>query len=364
MRQRTRSGARAAALGLSLALLLAACGSGDDDTATDDAEPAAPSEGSAGVDPAPAPLDERAELTVTVPTRIEGFADLLLADHFGEFEAENLDVSIEVLPGSEAIVLLGSGESDINYGSANASFFNSLAEGLDIRWLSSTYVPNPESRAGLWVSNERLGDDGELSADEAEGMTVALGQLGFSAPTGPLLIDYLDELGLDSSDVTSSPLQGAEMLMALENGGVDAAYVLDPFWQELEGDDTATFVEGFPDAALGGAFAGPVRDESPEVVDAFLRAIVRTHRAYLSGDYHQDAEVVDALAEIIGVTPEDITRNPPLVWPEDPVVGDEGVSLLQDAWIGADVLDYDEPLAFEDVVDPAPLERVLEGSGS
>lgn len=354
---------RIAAVLLAAALVVGACGSDDEDTATGDAEPAAQPERSAGVAPDPRPLDERAELTVTVPTRIEGFADLLLADHFGEFEAENLDVTIEVLPGSEAIVLLGSGESDINYGSANASFFNSIETGLDIRWLSGTYTPNPDSKAGLWVRNERLGDDGELSAEEAEGMTVALGQLGFSAPTGPLLIEYLDGLGLEAGDVTSSPLQGAEMLMALENGGVDAAYVLDPYWQELEGGETATFVEGFPEATLGGAFAGPVRNESPEVVDAFLRAIVRTHRAYLEGDYHQDEEIVNALAEIIGVAPEDITRNPPLVWPAEPVVNEEGVSLLQDAWIAADVLDYDEARPFDEVVDPAPLERVLEEAG-
>jgi hypothetical protein len=98
------------------------------------------------------------------------------------------------------------------------------------------------------------------------------------------------------------------------------------------------------------------------VIDAFLRAIVRTHRAYLDGDYHQDDEVVGALAEIIGVAPEDITRNPPLVWPEEPAVNEDGVSLLQDAWIAADVLDYDEARPFDEVVDPAPLERVLEGA--
>lgn len=354
-------------------LVAAACGD-DDDTSTGggsgDTTTSAPSSGSGGGGggstdnelagtPEPKPLAERTKLRVSYPVAIEGFAHLLLADHFGEFEKENLEIEFTVSPGNEALVLLGSDRLDIVMGSPNAGFMNAVDSGVDVRWVGPTYEGNPESQTGLWIRSELLGDDGKAQADEVRGMTVALGQLGFAAPSAIVVRDFLKPLGLELTDVESSNLQGADMVLALENRGIDAAVVLDPFTQQVVEGDYATFVQPFDAISTGGFLAERIRDENPDALDAFMRAIARTVRTYLQGDYHSDPEVVAALAEIIGLDESAIQANEALVWNPDLVVDPRVVADFQEMWIAAGLLEYDSPAPASALIDDSSLRRVL-----
>lgn len=352
---------------LVIALFAAACGDDDDTTTADNggSTTAAPSTGGEGDgpagegDPAPQPLAERTKLRVSYPVAIEGFAHLLLADHFGEFEKENLEVELTVAPGNEALVLLGSDDLDIVMGSPNAGFMNAVNAGVDVRWVGPTYEGNPDSNTGLWIRSEILGDDGEAQADEVKGMSVALGQLGFAAPSAIVVRDFLKPLGLELTDIEVSNLQGADMVLALENGGVDAAVVLDPFTQQVAAADYATFVQPFAPISTGGFLAGSIREKNPDALDAFMRAIARTVRTYLQGDYHEDPEVVAALSEIIGIDEDAIKQNEPLVWNPDLVVDPKVVEDFQEMWIAAGLLQYDEPMPASDLIDDSAIKRVL-----
>jgi NitT/TauT family transport system substrate-binding protein len=388
--------ARGAVAVLTVTALVAACGDDDDDDAGSDATTAttaasdattattaATSETSAastattagsgtatttagtaaGDDiagtPVPKPLPEKTAVTVTMPVKIEGFAYLLLADALDEFEKENLEVEFVTVPGSEALVLLGSGEADITMGSPNAGFYNAIDAGLEVRWIAPNFSPNPDSIAGLWIDNDILGSDGVAQADEVRGMSVALGQLGLAAGSAQVVRDFLEPLGLTLADIEVSNLQGADMVLALGNGGIDSGVVLDPFNQQVKAAGQATLVGTFPNYSTGGFIAERFRTEQPEVIDAFMRAILRTTRTYLQGDYHADPEVLAALAESIGVEPSVLEANPPLVWDPELKIDPQASTALQELWIEAGVIEYDTVKPDSEIVDQSSIERVL-----
>lgn|GEM_PF-4843581 len=292
--------------------------------------------------------------------KIEGFADLILANAKGEFTKENLDVEIIAAPGSEALVMIGTDRTDLISGSPNAGFFNGLKSGLDICWVLPNYAPNPDSIAGLWIRNEVLGDDKVPQAEEIKGITVALGTLGLGAPSAQPVSIFLQNIGLKLSDINISNVQGADMVSALENKAIQAGVVLDPFNQLVEQGGYATFVQPFLSYSIGGYIAGKIRDNH-EVMDAFTRAMVRTRRTYLQGDYHSNDDVVSALATEMGVDTSTLTKNLPLLWDPDASIDPRSVTDMQKMWIEGGVLDFPAPFPAEQVIDQSSVQRVLAG---
>lgn len=335
---------------------LPACGSAPPDDAGGDA----PSTTAASGDPLePRPLDERTELVVTVPIAIEGFAQVLLADHFGEFERENLDVRIETVPGNEAIALMSTGRADVQAGGPSTAFFNAIASGLDLAWVASNYVPADDSRTGLWLNDDMFGPDGEPDPERLRSATLAFGGLGMAGtPTLYEVVDWLERYDVDIEDIDEQHLNGADMLIAMENGSIDGGWILDPFWLELERSDTARFVAG-QSASVGGYIVGPSRTARPDAIHAFFRALLRTTDTYLQGNYHEDPDVVAALAEIIGVDAETITATPPLVFVPEMRIDPDAAERVQQEWFDLGLLEYDEPLAVDEFVDQSPVEAVL-----
>jgi len=315
-------------------------------------------DGSLADTPAPRPLDESTTLRVTIPINVEGVADVLLGIEFGEFERENLDIEVINIPASDALVLLNTGDADIVVGSPSAAFLNTLAEGFDNRWIAPTYEPNPDSIAGLWINSSLLGDDGVAQPEEVQGMSVALGALGLAAPSALPVDLFLNDLGLTLGDIEVANMQGADMVTAMENGAIDAGVVLDPFNRQVEQGGFATFVQPFPPDSVGGYIAGDIR-EQPEVIDAFVRGLLRTRRTYLQGDYHANPDVVAALAEVLGVDAELITSNPSLVWDPDAQINPQTIEDMQAMWIEGGILEVTEPFVPEDVIDQSAIDRVL-----
>lgn len=347
-----------------LLISIAACGSGDSSSSA--TSPPAEADGGdstrATDDPlAPRPLAERQTLTVTIPIKIEAFAQLLLADEFGEFDKENLDIDLQTLPGNEAITLLGAERADVQTGGPSTTMFNAIASDFDIAWGASNYHPAETSKGGLWLASDLFGPDGEPDPDKVKGATIAFGGLGMAGtPTLYLVSDWLESIGLTLDDINEQNINGADMIVALENGSIDGGWILDPFWLQLEDSDAARFVIGQPDA-VGGYMLGPTRHDKAEAIDAFFRAMLRTTRTYLSGDYHRDEEVVTALAELTEVDPDTITATPALEFVQDMRIDPTVAERLQEQWFDLGLMSYDEPLAVDRYVDQTSVERVLAG---
>ncbi|CAM5437701.1 hypothetical protein SANTM175S_10667 [Streptomyces antimycoticus] len=97
----------------------------------------------------------------------------------------------------------------------------------------------------------------------------------------------------DVDSVRFQQLGPAEVLTSLKNGGVDAAWLLDPVWRQVDGDADYAFLGGQPRGEpLGGLLFGPdLLTWNPDAGVAFLRADIRTVNTYFAGDYKKDAVV-------------------------------------------------------------------------
>jgi NitT/TauT family transport system substrate-binding protein len=353
------------------ALVAAACGGSDDGgSATPTAAPgttaAGPSASGGGEGPgtpAPRPLPERTSATIAVAFPVEPFAAVYLAQEMGEFEAENLDVEIVQMPANEGIVALASGQIEMQLAGISAGALNAIAGGTDLVFVANGHYLDEAHQDGLWVRKDLLGPDGEIDPARIPGMRISLGSAGVSTTSAVPVARWLDEHGYGLGDITSVPLGGPDMLVALEQGSVDASYLNSPMWQQPSVAECCVLVTPQPPiAASVYTFTAEGIEREPEVAAAIMRAIARTVRTYLQGDYHADPEVMAVLSEVLGTPIDVLASSPSLRF--DPDLGLE-VDVLEESqavWVEAGgILEYDEPRPLDAVADTSLVEAVLAG---
>ena len=105
--------------------------------------------------------------------------------------------------------------------------------------------------------------------------------------------------GLDK--IQYQQLGSADVLTALQNGGVDSAWLLDPVWRKVDGEPGYAFLGGQPlGEPLGGMLYGPsLLNDDVDAGVALLRAYIRTMNTYFASDYKQDAAFVTYLANLL-----------------------------------------------------------------
>lgn len=375
---------------LVLLLLLTAC-SGAEETATDDAtsedataeepiddatsEEATPEDEPAEEDPGeeapsatekeatatepataldPQPLDEPTTLRLGVPLPLEVIAPALLAQAYGEFEAENLTVELVQDTVPNLYVLLGQGEIDVLYGGASALAFNALRRDVPVRWLAGQSSAIADS--GLFIATTHADPDTYDPASLA-GTAIRLAPGDFAAPSALPAYEELVAAGLTAADVTSVPLPDTpSTLEALANGGVQAALLSPPASTQAVTDGLAFLIRPYrEDIQIGGYFGtSTLVEERPEVGQAFFRAMQRTIDTHLQPGYHDDPDVVADLAEALGSEPEIVAAGAEFGFAFD--VPDASVTVLQDMYddVGG-LLQYDEPITPDEFIDTSLL---------
>lgn len=273
------------------------CGEGSWTDPADLAGDRAPARCAEGT-PAPQPLTERRKLTIATGTlSAEYVAPLQVAVAKGEFKKEGLDVTLKVLPTPDALPLLAKGDIDAQWAAPEAAVINGVNSGFDIKWVAGNFSPDPKSKSGLWV---RLKD-----GESASHVPMADRKLGTMIGKGSVIAYPMNQAlkkhggGLDK--VQFQALGSADVLTALQNGGVDSAWLLDPVWRKVDGDDRYAFLGGQPAGEpLGGMLFGPnlLKDDVDAGV-ALLRAYIRTINTYFAGDYKKDPAFVAELAKLM-----------------------------------------------------------------
>ncbi|MGW7207834.1 ABC transporter substrate-binding protein [Streptomyces sp. NPDC054837] len=259
--------------------------------------------------PAPKPLAKTRKLTIATGTlSAEYVAPLQVALDKGEFKREGLDVTLKVLPTPDALPLLAKGDLDAIWAAPEAAVMNGLRGGFDIKWVAGNFSPDPGSKSGLWV---RLKD-----GESASHVSMAGRRLGTMIGKGSVIAYPMEKAlekhggGLDR--IQYQQLGSADVLTALENGGVDSAWLLDPVWRKVDGQSGYAFLGGQPQGEpLGGMLYGPSllqRDVDAGV--ALLRAYIRTVNSYFAADYKKDEAYVTYLAKLLKAD-EQILRSTP-----------------------------------------------------
>ncbi|MDL5203701.1 ABC transporter substrate-binding protein [Streptomyces sp. ALI-76-A] len=248
--------------------------------------------------PAAQPLPEPQKLTIATGTlSAEYVAPLQVALDKGEFEKEGLDITLKVLPTPDALPLLAKGDIDALWAAPEAAVMNGVRSGFDIRWVAGNFSPDPKSRSGLWV---RLKDD-----ESADRVAMAGRKLGTMIGKGSVIAYPMEKAlerhggGLDR--IQYQQLGSADVLTALQNGGVDSAWLLDPVWRRVDGEPGYAFLGGQPlGEPLGGMLYGPnLLDDDADAGVALLRAYIRTVNTYFASDYKKDETFVTYLAKLL-----------------------------------------------------------------
>ncbi|MET8025587.1 ABC transporter substrate-binding protein [Streptomyces avermitilis] len=248
--------------------------------------------------PSPQPLGKTRKLTIATGTlSAEYVAPLEVALAKGEFKKEGLDVTLKVLPTPDALPLLAKGDIDAQWAAPEAAVMNGVKGGFDIRWVAGNFSPAPESKSGLWVRLKK-GESADRVRMVGRRMGTMIGKGSVIAyPMEKALVKHGG--GLDR--IQFQQLGSADVLTALQNGGADSAWLLDPVWRKVDGDARYAFLGGQPlGEPLGGMLYGrSLLHDDVDAGVALLRAYIRTLNTYFAGDYKKDPAFVAELAKLL-----------------------------------------------------------------
>ncbi|MGI5457842.1 ABC transporter substrate-binding protein [Streptomyces sp. CA-249302] len=259
--------------------------------------------------PAPQPLPKTRRLTIATGTlSAEYVAPLEVALDKGEFKKEGLDVTLKVLPTPDALPLLAKGDIDALWAAPEAAVMNGVRGGFDIKWVAGNFSPATGSKSGLWVRLKK--------GESAASVPMAGRTLGTMIGKGSVIAYPMQKAlashggGLD--EIQYRQLGSADVLTALQNGGVDSAWLLDPVWRTVDGKPGYAFLGGQPQGEpLGGMLYGRTLLSADVVAGvALLRAYIRTVNTYFASDYKADASFVTYLAKLLK-TDEGILKSTP-----------------------------------------------------
>lgn len=308
-------------------------------------EPETPAEIVGGYDPQP--LTERTTITVNTAARVESFSALYLAYAMGEFEKENLDIEFTAVATQDALVGLGQNQVHVLGSPPSAAVFNAINSGVDIKPAVPCYTDN----ADTWWVQKDLADAGAASL---KGKKVG----NATGPSGTSVIGidvYLQSGGLDITDVTIERFAAADVPTAVIQNAIDAAFIPEPGARVVDQSGVAVPVDSMPrDAGSSQCvylFGPDLLNERPEVGAAFTRAIARTMRDYLQGDYKSNPQVVADLAEALQRTEEEIKATPSVKFDLASGFDHALYTRVQELWIEiGGILSYDTPMDPSDVI--------------
>jgi NitT/TauT family transport system substrate-binding protein len=242
------------------ALLAAGCGDDDDDGGSGGnggAEQSAPTTLKIGVIP------------------IADVAPLYLGQKQGFFEDENLKIEPQLAEGGAAIVpAVISGDNQIGF-SNTTSLLIAGSQNVPVQIISQGVVGGAsEDEAWDAVLVKKGGPI--KSAQDLEGKTIAVNTL---QNVGPLTINTaLDSRGVDYTKVKYVEVPFPDMNAALDQGRVDAVWVVEPFVTQGKGMDHEPILypyeETEPNLTVATYFASTQYiEENGDVVDRFVRAM-------------------------------------------------------------------------------------------
>lgn len=346
---------------LLLAVTAAACGSSDDaeskPTVTLDRE--VEPDSIDGLEPQP--LAERAKVKVVRSGLYEYFAPLELAQATGEFEKENLGIEFITASPSDGLVMLAAGQADVLASSLSAGTMNAMVES-DVRMVAMGFSSSPDSMAGMWVRRDAFEDPdtGEIDLSRMKGAKIG-SATGVGSPTSLPINAALEEVGLSITDIEFVKLSSTDLVVALENGSIDAAWLSDPLWtQTIDNPDLA---HAFNDAGLGITgylFGDSLLSGDRDAGEAFVRALARASELYLQGDYHADDELAGVLADALDVPVDILRESPSNVFDPELTLREDLAAQAQEIYmLTPDTLAVDEPLDADQIFDAGFLEAVF-----
>jgi NitT/TauT family transport system substrate-binding protein len=275
------------------------------------------------------------------------------------FEEQGLDVEFVKFPTSpQAIPMLAQGDLDVVAGAMSASLMNAIAQNINVRIVAGREVINTEcENVGLVVRTD-LYESGEIDTiEEVRGRTVVIPAL--ASLHHFVLTEILDSAGMNLNDVTVDKMRSQDIVVALDNGAIEAAVVGNPSLDDILENDHGVLLQGvsellplFQQSYL--IFGPSLLDDRPEVGEKFMVAYIQGLRDWAEGKSERNLEMAVEFTGMDRETLLDICWNP--VDPDGNYdIGD--VLAFQDWAYANDFID--EKVEEEDLFDNRYLEYAM-----
>jgi NitT/TauT family transport system substrate-binding protein len=289
----------------------------------------------AAVGPAPQPTSSSVKVKVGT-LGIAPEAGLYIAIERGYFNDEGLD--IELVPfrsGAEQTAPLATGELHFGAGGPDPSLFNALLRGIDVKIVTHNALVTEGDASAAFIVRADLVESGRFrELADLKGMTIAINIQG---TTSQLYVErILEKAGLKLADVTLTIVPFTEMITALANRAVDAAWVVEPFVTigEVQGvsKSVVPMAEAYPGAItmvvmLSPVFARDQADAARRFVTAHLRGQRDYYRAFLKNEGDRE-EIVRILTKYTQVKDPRLYAN--MGWHGVDPNGELNVRVLED----------------------------------
>ncbi|MBX5489854.1 MAG: ABC transporter substrate-binding protein [Chloroflexi bacterium] len=225
-----------------------------------------------------------------------------VADALGYFREEGIQVEFVRSSPPDMLPLLVSGQLDIGITSVNAGLYNAFARGLPLRVVAD-HGSNAGTEAGsMLLIRKDLVDNGTYSrVADLRGRKVANANTADATTIELDLLLQRDGLTLEDIDFTLLPF--ADILSALENRAVDAAYLQEPFitialergWA-VAGPRAG---EVYPDHQIGIVLYGERLLRDRDLGLRYMRAYVRGIRTYRHAMWERDPVARSAVIPVL-----------------------------------------------------------------
>ncbi len=315
-----------------------------------------------------APLDKKVKVIIAEDGAASG-AGFYIAKEKGYFADYNIEVEFAQFANSdEMLPALASGEVDIAGGVSTASFFNAIAQGIDVKIIADKGHNVPGKSYFSFVIGNHMKDQIKEYKD-FKGKKIAVSSK--NSIDEYIYLEMLKHAGLTNDDVEFVLLGDfGSMLGAIENGSIDAALQIEPLiaqgiangFHERFGDTTDYAPESQIAMVLGSPqFMSEEKDVSLRFMAAYLKGVRDYNDAFIKGE---------GKAEIIDIMTKHTASKDPALWEKVFVTGldPDGKMFLDDVKKQYDVYKENGAISgdvdFDKAVDTSVTEKAVEILGA
>ncbi|MGN8647488.1 ABC transporter substrate-binding protein [Gracilibacillus sp. HCP3S3_G5_1] len=315
------------------------------------------------------PLDETAHVVIAEDGSASG-AGFYIAKDKGYFEEYNIEVEFATFGNSdEMLPAVAAGEVDVAGGISSASFFNSIAQGIDVRFIADKGHNNEGSSYFTFVVREDLKDE-ITDYSDVKGKKIAV-----STENGVdhyIYNEMLKHAGVSEDEVEFVLMSDfGNMMAAMGNNQIDLALQIEPLITQGENQDIHQrfhdATDYAPEAQIAMVLGSPHfltdrRDVAIRFMAAYLRGVRDYHDFFVKGIDDQ-GEVVSIMANHTALKDEDL-------WLEVGVTGLNPNGYLYEEDVEKQYQFYEEngaihgDLDFDQIIDMSLVEEVLDLIGT
>lgn len=314
------------------------------------------------------PLDERVTVVIAEDGAASG-AGFYIATEKGYFDEYNIDVEFAQFNNSdEMLPALAAGEVDIAGGVSTASFFNAIAQGIDVKIIADKGHNIPGKSYFTFVIGNHMEDEIQDYAD-FKGKKIAISS--HNSIDGFIYQEMLAHGGLTEDDVELVVMSDfGSMLGAIDGGTIDAALNIEPLiTQGVENGFHQRFKDATdyaPESQIALVLG------SPQFMNVEQDVSLRFMAAYLKGvrDYNDAFEKGIDQDEIIDIMTKHTALKDAELWKKVYVTGlhPDGKMFIDDIYRQYETYKengaIDGEVDLEKAIDTSMVERALEIIGT